>query len=160
MTSLIGGERVFKTDERVEAYGSVDELAAFTALLADNMRADAADGRVDDPNRILFAADVGRGLLAVGESRTRSPAGSGTVRGSKSVSTPCRRVSNRSTIHDSRRKRRRVDVPRLPYRLPPRRTLRSAPTPNTASIHGAGLAQPSRLFLPLDVAYACVAEVL
>ena len=27
-TSLIGGERVFKTDERVEAYGSVDELAA------------------------------------------------------------------------------------------------------------------------------------
>lgn len=38
MTSLIGGERVFKTDERVEAYGTVDELAAFTALLADNMR--------------------------------------------------------------------------------------------------------------------------
>jgi cob(I)alamin adenosyltransferase len=37
MTSLIGGERVFKTDERVEAYGSVDELAAFTALLADNI---------------------------------------------------------------------------------------------------------------------------
>ena len=34
MTSLIGGERVFKTDERVEAYGTVDELAAFTALLA------------------------------------------------------------------------------------------------------------------------------
>ena len=42
-TSLVGGERVFKTDERVEAYGSVDELAAFTALLCDNMRSDAAD---------------------------------------------------------------------------------------------------------------------
>ena len=41
-TSLVGGERVFKTDERVEAYGSVDELAAFTALLCDNMRSDAA----------------------------------------------------------------------------------------------------------------------
>ena len=27
-TSLVGGERVFKTDERVEAYGSVDELTA------------------------------------------------------------------------------------------------------------------------------------
>ena len=26
MTSLIGGERVFKTDERVEAYGTVDDL--------------------------------------------------------------------------------------------------------------------------------------
>jgi len=28
-TSLVGGERVFKTDERVEAYGSVDELTAY-----------------------------------------------------------------------------------------------------------------------------------
>ena len=54
MTSLIGGERVFKTDERVEAYGSVDELAAFTALLADNMRGDAAlASSVGDLNRIL-----------------------------------------------------------------------------------------------------------
>jgi cob(I)alamin adenosyltransferase len=33
LTSLVGGERVFKTDERVEAYGSVDELTAFVALL-------------------------------------------------------------------------------------------------------------------------------
>ena len=29
LTSLIGGERVFKTDSRVEAYGTVDELAAY-----------------------------------------------------------------------------------------------------------------------------------
>ena len=34
-TSLIGGERVAKTDSRVEAYGTVDELTAYTALLAD-----------------------------------------------------------------------------------------------------------------------------
>lgn len=34
-TALIGGERVFKTDVRVEAYGSVDELIAFAALLKD-----------------------------------------------------------------------------------------------------------------------------
>ena len=40
MTSLIGGERVFKTDERVEAYGTVDELSAFTAQLADLLRPD------------------------------------------------------------------------------------------------------------------------
>ncbi|MDE5708581.1 MAG: ATP:cob(I)alamin adenosyltransferase, partial [Alistipes sp.] len=39
-TSLIGGERVFKTDSRVEAYGSVDELASFVALLADHLRDD------------------------------------------------------------------------------------------------------------------------
>ena len=32
-TSLIGGERVPKSDPRVEAYGSVDELMAFVGLL-------------------------------------------------------------------------------------------------------------------------------
>ena len=32
-TSLVGGERVFKTDERVEAYGSVDELTVFVPCL-------------------------------------------------------------------------------------------------------------------------------
>lgn len=69
MTSLIGGERVFKTDERVEAYGSVDELAAFTALLADNMRADVAlTVDVDDLNRILSRLMSVEALLAVGES--------------------------------------------------------------------------------------------
>lgn len=68
-TSLIGGERVFKTDERVEAYGSVDELAAFTALLADNMRAEAglAD-YVDDLNRILSRLMSVEALLATGAS--------------------------------------------------------------------------------------------
>ncbi len=41
-TSLVGGERVKKWDSRVEAYGTVDELAAFVALLADKMRGDEA----------------------------------------------------------------------------------------------------------------------
>ena len=36
-TSLIGGERVSKCDLRVEAYGSVDELSAFVALLTDKL---------------------------------------------------------------------------------------------------------------------------
>ena len=36
-TSLIGGERVKKYDLRVEAYGSVDELTAFIALLSDEL---------------------------------------------------------------------------------------------------------------------------
>lgn len=39
-TSLIGGERVAKCDCRVEAYGTVDELTAFTALLADKLQSD------------------------------------------------------------------------------------------------------------------------
>lgn len=34
-TSLIGGTRVPKYDDRIEAYGTVDELMAFTALLMD-----------------------------------------------------------------------------------------------------------------------------
>lgn len=68
-TSLVGGERVFKTDERVEAYGSVDELAAFTALLCDNMRSDAAlTPYVDDLNRILSRLMTVEALLARGET--------------------------------------------------------------------------------------------
>lgn len=39
-TSLIGGERVSKTDIRVEAYGTVDELIAYIALLGDKLSAD------------------------------------------------------------------------------------------------------------------------
>ena len=37
-TALVGGERVSKADLRVEAYGTVDELAAHIALLCDMMR--------------------------------------------------------------------------------------------------------------------------
>lgn len=36
-TSLIGGERVAKTHPRIEAYGTIDELMAFTALLKDSL---------------------------------------------------------------------------------------------------------------------------
>ena len=39
-TSLVGGERVSKIDERVEAYGTVDELGSFTAYLSDHLRSD------------------------------------------------------------------------------------------------------------------------
>ena len=53
MTSLVGGERVFKTDSRVEAYGTVDELSAFMALLTDRLRKEAGTGELtDDLNRI------------------------------------------------------------------------------------------------------------
>lgn len=68
-TSLIGGERVFKTDERVEAYGSVDELTAFTALLADRLRADASlTEYVDDLNHVLSRLMTVEALLARGTS--------------------------------------------------------------------------------------------
>lgn len=67
-TSLVGGERVFKSDERVEAYGSVDELSAFTALLADRLREEAADACVEELSRILSRMMTVEALLAAGES--------------------------------------------------------------------------------------------
>lgn len=68
MTSLIGGERVFKCDERVVAYGSVDELSAFVALLADRLRPDAAlASHVEELNRILSRLMTVEALLATGE---------------------------------------------------------------------------------------------
>lgn len=67
-TSLIGGERVLKNDCRVEAYGSVDELIAFTALLADKLASDdkfaaiVAELRGVESQLMVAAA-----LLAVGD---------------------------------------------------------------------------------------------
>lgn len=36
-TSLIGGKRVLKSDERIEAYGTMDELIAYCGLLRDTL---------------------------------------------------------------------------------------------------------------------------
>ncbi len=69
LTSLVGGERVFKTDERVEAYGSVDELSAFTALLADRLReTPALAEHVAQLDRIQSRMMSVEALLAAGES--------------------------------------------------------------------------------------------
>ena len=67
MTTLIGGERVFKTDERVEAYGTVDELSAFVAMLTDQLRNEegAADW-VEELERILSQMMTVEALLDVG----------------------------------------------------------------------------------------------
>ena len=67
-TSLVGGERVFKTDERVEAYGSVDELTAFVALLTDHLRGDVGlEPRVWELARIASQLMTVAATLAVGE---------------------------------------------------------------------------------------------
>ena len=65
-TALIGGERVFKTDERVEAYGSVDELSAFAALLADELRKEAALAAEVDDLDLRAVEDAGRPARARG----------------------------------------------------------------------------------------------
>ncbi len=67
-TSLIGGERVSKFDDRVEAYGSVDELMAFTALLSDRLRGESSLSEyVGDLDRINSRLMSVSALLAVGE---------------------------------------------------------------------------------------------
>ena len=66
-TSLIGGERVPKYDERVEAYGTVDELGAFTALLCDRLRGDERlHDLADDLVHIGSDLMTVEALLAVG----------------------------------------------------------------------------------------------
>lgn len=67
-TSLIGGERVPKTDLRVEAYGTVDELSAHTALLSDMLREHPEAGEyVADLDRIGSQLMTVAALLAVGQ---------------------------------------------------------------------------------------------
>ena len=73
-TSLIGGERTEKYDLRVEAYGAVDELIAFTALLADKLIDDertdhlAQELRLID-SRLMTAA----ALLPTGADKGLAP---------------------------------------------------------------------------------------
>lgn len=66
-TSLIGGERVRKTDVRVEAYGTADELQAHIAYLADRMsKEESLAVYVEDCRRISSQLMTVCSLLAVG----------------------------------------------------------------------------------------------
>ncbi len=57
-TSLVGGTRVLKCDDRVEAYGTVDELNAHVGLLAELIRQ-------DDPEYYAFLKQVQHNLFIV-----------------------------------------------------------------------------------------------
>lgn len=75
-TSLIGGERVPKYDLRVEAYGTVDELTAFTALLADKfMGAEEFSSHEQQLRRIESQLMTVAALLAVGKGGEDKVAG-------------------------------------------------------------------------------------
>lgn len=58
-TSLIGGRRVPKYDLQLEAYGTVDELSAFIALLRDSIAERGfKDGVIgDEQKRLLYVLD-------------------------------------------------------------------------------------------------------
>ena len=67
-TSLIGGERVAKCGLRVEAYGSVDELTAFMALLADELSDDERTSQlVEELQRVESQLMTVAALFAVGK---------------------------------------------------------------------------------------------
>lgn len=69
-TSLVGGERVEKCDPRVEAYGTVDELTAFIALLADRLVTlcpTTAEQFIPDMKRINSTLMDVEALFALGE---------------------------------------------------------------------------------------------
>lgn len=67
-TSLIGGERTEKYDLRVEAYGAVDELMAFTALLADKLVDDErTDHLAEELRTIESRLMTAAALLATGD---------------------------------------------------------------------------------------------
>lgn len=53
-TSLVGGVKVSKTDIRIEAYGTVDELSSQLGLLASLMKDGADKDFVEDAQRALF----------------------------------------------------------------------------------------------------------
>lgn len=66
-TSLIGGERVRKTDVRVEAYGTADELQANIAYLADKMaHEESLTTYVEDCRWVCSKLMTVCSLLAVG----------------------------------------------------------------------------------------------
>ena len=67
-TSLIGGERVRKTDLRVEAYGTADELQAHIAYLADLLaEEEGLSDCVEDCRRITSLLMCACSFLAVGK---------------------------------------------------------------------------------------------
>ncbi len=73
-TALIGGERVSKADQRVEAYGTVDELAAHLALLGDMM------GETGGFDEIIVAiGEIQRDLMVVEAMLATGRGGEGKV---------------------------------------------------------------------------------
>lgn len=53
-TSLFGGKRVLKDDERIEAYGTIDELNSFVGLLRDSVERQEIIGQLAKIQNKLF----------------------------------------------------------------------------------------------------------
>ena len=69
-TSLVGGQRVSKTDIRLEAYGSVDELNSYLGLLSTYITDESDKAGIRWIQNRLFCAG---GLLATDTEHTKVP---------------------------------------------------------------------------------------
>ena len=58
-TSLVGGKRVPKFDDRIEAYGTVDELLSYVGLLRDMIKNnDAKESLIKIQNKLMTVSSI------------------------------------------------------------------------------------------------------
>jgi len=68
-TSLIGGTKVFKSDLRIEAYGTIDELNSFIGLCLDHLKANNINNVLAEIQDRLFT--IGSALACDPEKETK-----------------------------------------------------------------------------------------
>jgi len=68
-TSLIGGTKVYKSDLRIEAYGTVDELNSFVGLCLDHLRSNNISNVLAEVQDRLFT--IGSALACDPEKETK-----------------------------------------------------------------------------------------
>jgi cob(I)alamin adenosyltransferase len=68
-TSLIGGTKVYKSDLRIEAYGTVDELNSFVGLCLDHLRSHSINSVLAEVQDRLFT--IGSALACDTEKETK-----------------------------------------------------------------------------------------
>lgn len=68
-TSLIGGTKVFKSDLRIESYGTVDELNSFVGLCLDHLKANNINNVLAEVQDRLFT--IGSALACDPEKETK-----------------------------------------------------------------------------------------
>lgn len=68
-TSLIGGTKVLKSDRRIEAYGTVDELNSFIGLCLDHLESYLIENKLSEIQDRLFT--IGSALACDPEKETK-----------------------------------------------------------------------------------------
>jgi cob(I)alamin adenosyltransferase len=68
-TSLIGGTKVYKSDLRIEAYGTVDELNSFIGLCRDHLKSNGIESVLAEVQDRLFT--IGSALACDPEKETK-----------------------------------------------------------------------------------------